>query len=184
MDTHTGANIVECDICFKKISNKNLKRHMLIHTGDKPYPCTICDSAFTRSAFLMVHMDKHRDPNDLHKCPLCNYTTPKINNLWKHKALCNPASKKMKQNLGNNTRKKNVQKMQQFLCNYCGKVFSTKTGLSVHELLHTDEKPHVCKICNKGFRLKIALIRHERIHSGEKPYKCKVLFIYLYIYIM
>lgn len=53
MDIHTGANIVECDICFKKISNKNLKRHMLIHSGDKPYPCTICDSAFTRSAFLM-----------------------------------------------------------------------------------------------------------------------------------
>lgn len=47
---------LECPICIKKLSNKqSLNRHILIHTGDRPYPCQHCDKSFRLRHHLIGH---------------------------------------------------------------------------------------------------------------------------------
>ncbi len=39
--------LYECHLCFKTVATSyNLKRHMMIHSGERPYCCDICDKRF------------------------------------------------------------------------------------------------------------------------------------------
>ena len=48
--------IYECEICHK-VSNKlgNHKKHMLIHSEEKPHVCDICNKAFAQKTVLQTH---------------------------------------------------------------------------------------------------------------------------------
>jgi len=47
---------LECNICDKLFeSSAKLKRHKVIHNGDKPYACDVCESAFNQKANLKRH---------------------------------------------------------------------------------------------------------------------------------
>ena len=45
--------------------------------------------------------------------------------------------------------------MTKFLCEYCGKVFSTRRGLRNHLKYHSDERPYKCDICGASFKVKL-----------------------------
>ncbi|XP_025409974.1 zinc finger protein 28 homolog [Sipha flava] len=46
----------ECSLCKKKFGwPTDLKRHLLIHTGERPFKCNSCQAAFTRNFLLQKH---------------------------------------------------------------------------------------------------------------------------------
>ncbi len=57
-----------CHICMKTFTIlRDLRRHEMIHTGEKPYQCEICKRRFNRKGNLKVHMlSTHRDVADQH----------------------------------------------------------------------------------------------------------------------
>ncbi|KAI1297297.1 Ras-responsive element-binding protein 1 [Halotydeus destructor] len=49
-----------CSICDKTLSSaSSLDRHMLIHSGERPFKCRICNMAFTTNGNMHRHMRTH-----------------------------------------------------------------------------------------------------------------------------
>ncbi|XP_035891167.1 zinc finger protein 70-like [Anopheles stephensi] len=49
-----------CEICDKRFTaKKNLTRHLMIHTGEKPFKCDRCDRSFRQAGEIKKHLCLH-----------------------------------------------------------------------------------------------------------------------------
>lgn len=68
-----------CHICSKTFGwTTDLKRHILIHTGERPFKCTMCFATFTRNFLLQKHKTK------IHQCLSPNEISQLNNNVAKN----------------------------------------------------------------------------------------------------
>ncbi|KAM4603594.1 uncharacterized protein ACJ7VT_018276 [Polymixia lowei] len=143
----------QCGECGRVLSSTAaLESHVSLHTGRRPFSCTLCGKRFTDTKALRRHGRVHRNGR-IHVCSQCGKGFVYRFGLTKHLQMVH-------------------NRVKPFLCWICDKGFFTKRDVEAHVRVHTGEKPFHCNLCEKQFKRRVDLNVHLRWHNGEKRHWC------------
>lgn len=159
-----------CVFCDYKTDESNrLKRHIMIHTGDKCFACALCDYRTCDKGTLVRHMAYHTGERR-YPCDECDRRFFTRNNLWSHKKR-HVKDRKKQIELQNLPHVKKERK--EYVCTVCSYKSRIVSRLKDHVRKHTGEKPYACGLCDWQFPSRSGLNKHFlRKHSTEKPFDC------------
>ncbi|XP_028606252.2 uncharacterized protein LOC114607316 isoform X1 [Podarcis muralis] len=112
--------------------------------GDNPFPFPAWEEGSGDENALVIHSQVEEEE---HKCAACGESFPHPLSLLRHQK---------QQHAGERA----------FVCPECGRGFTLKHNLIIHQRIHTGEKPFGCGVCGKRFSLKQNLLTHQRVHGG------------------
>ncbi|XP_056300346.1 zinc finger protein 79 [Pseudoliparis swirei] len=138
-----GFLCTECGRAFN--SHSNLRIHLNVHTGARPYTCSDCGKSFSQSGALKIHRRIHTGERP-YSCGFCSRGFPHLAGVRAHQRT--------------HTGEK------PYCCNQCGKCFTQSGALKIHTRIHTGERPFVCSYCEKSFSNRSGIRFHYRTVHG------------------
>ncbi|KAM9315152.1 uncharacterized protein KZ484_024843 isoform 2-T2 [Pholidichthys leucotaenia] len=187
-----------CPTCGKEFPRScALKRHLVVHSGERPFKCFICGRGFTQSGNLKTHMKVHKgemhkwtlvqeknqpkEPSTaFHVCGECGMDFPEKHLLEEHYERhkkpysCPECGKTFKHEKYVEIHMLIHSEDCPFICSVCEKRCISAETLASHMLTHTRVKNFHCGGCGKAFAQSTQLDLHRRTHTGERPYLCSV----------
>ncbi|XP_076016811.1 uncharacterized protein LOC143008787 [Genypterus blacodes] len=142
----SGFICTECGRAFN--SHSNLRIHLNVHTGARPYTCSDCGKSFSQSGALKIHRRIHTGERP-YSCGFCGRGFPHLAGVRAHQRT--------------HTGEK------PYRCSQCGKCFTQSGALKIHTRIHTGERPFLCTLCGKGFSNRSGIRFHYRTVHGLAP---------------
>ncbi|XP_048866079.1 ras-responsive element-binding protein 1 isoform X1 [Brienomyrus brachyistius] len=173
-NSDSGTTDHSCSICGKSLSSaSSLDRHMLVHSGERPYKCSVCGQTFTTNGNMHRHMKIHdKDPSTgLSTSP------PSPTKRRRPSAKRKPSLGDEGERTDEPPHKKGSEESQAGEwgkggdlqpCPICFKSFLCKYGLETHMETHPDSTLR-CEVCCITFRTHRGLLRHNAVVHKQLP---------------
>ncbi|XP_028414748.1 zinc finger protein 184-like [Dendronephthya gigantea] len=160
-----------CTVCNKVFRDTTaLKRHALVHSGERPHACGECEKRFRRRDHLKAHEIAYHSGITSHECKTCDAAFNTRYALTVHAKTCKNRPSSPKEPVSQEVKLIGSPESKQ--CPICHKIFKDPSTQRRHFRIHSDERPFHCDICSKSFRRKDNLKEHLLCHSEEKPFSC------------
>ncbi|KAK7080876.1 hypothetical protein SK128_024478 [Halocaridina rubra] len=181
---HSEANHIAniCHICgFTTTYQNKLDRHMVKHTKEKSFICDMCGKQYSQKQNLRDHISRNHSEEDASSrypfsCEHCKRMYRNESNLLKHQERKGGQCEICGQQLACMgmvfQHKKNHISCK---CEYCDKVFQSRSALQIHVNIKHKDKGLQCSMCPKKFLFPSYLKLHfANAHSQSSPkFKCQ-----------
>ena len=174
------SNLYSCENCKKTFQRRSsFLRHILTHTGEKPFACDVCGKGFSQDGHLKVHQRIHKEEKKF-SCDICSKKFSVNSNLTTHKRIhsgekpykCEVCAMAFSQSSSMKVHRRSHRVEKPFSCDKCGKRFTRHESLRYHQNAHMGSSRFECEICKKRFASSTYLKRHLSSHSSEKEFEC------------
>ena len=146
---HTGVKPYSCHKCPESFSrNDDFKRHLLKHTFQKPFRCALCKTGYSDRACVKSHMMKEHNSKVYHVCSQCGESYIDVVRFQQHKKL--------------------HSELQDYRCSICSFTGSNALMYNKHMLTHGPLKEYKCTHCNLSFSNPFMYTSHMKGHKGDE----------------
>lgn len=135
----------ECPHCSRQFGHRGkLNRHLLSHTGEKPFPCHLCEIRFKSNYALQRHVNSHSGAKP-YFCQDCEKAFSSKEHLMRHLK---------------------GRKHQPIACEKCKATFLRVCSYRTHQCTPvplptiSTVSPPICPTCNRGFTSALKLSLH------------------------
>uniref|UniRef100_A0A7N4P185 Ras responsive element binding protein 1 n=1 Tax=Sarcophilus harrisii TaxID=9305 RepID=A0A7N4P185_SARHA len=156
-NTDTGGTDHSCSICGKSLSSaSSLDRHMLVHSGERPYKCSVCGQSFTTNG-------------NMHRCDICCIDFRTLRGLLRHNAVIHkqfprdPTGKPFIQNNPSIPVGFHDLGFTDFSCRKFPRISQVWCETNLRRCISEFHR-FICETCNKAFPMLSALKLHTQTH--------------------
>ncbi|CAH0551338.1 unnamed protein product [Brassicogethes aeneus] len=164
-----------CRICNKVLSSSSsLDRHVLVHSGERPFHCKYCGDTFTTNGNMHRHMRTHSNKPENYESD--GSTDSNVSSSKSTEFNNNKIEKKRKLEVVIEETNKKPRQDEIFKCPVCERSdFNTIANLEMHLEDNHPDYPAKCNQCNQTFPNNKLLLNHKVTAHESSPSKTPIM---------